>query len=132
MLTPASQPCPCQSNRPYEHCCQRWHQGPQYLQAPNAELLMRSRYSAFVLDHLDYLLATWHPSTRPEQIEPNPTGLKWLGLEIRQHQVVDSLNEQVEFIARNRLAGRATRLHERSHFIFENSRWFYVDGVFLN
>ena len=44
---------------------------------------MRSRYSAFVLDKLPYLLATWHPTTRPASLEPNSPGLKWLGLQIK-------------------------------------------------
>ena len=61
----ATQPCPCESGKRYAECCGRWHAGPQFLQAPDAEALMRSRYSAFVLDRLDYLLATWHPDTRP-------------------------------------------------------------------
>ena len=69
----ATQPCPCESGKRYAECCGRWHAGPQFLQAPDAEALMRSRYSAFVLDRLDYLLATgiriraplrWNP-TRP-------------------------------------------------------------------
>ncbi|AQS50930.1 hypothetical protein PAEH1_03925 [Paenalcaligenes hominis] len=123
--------CPCQSALLYDHCCARWHTGDFYLQAPSAELLMRSRYSAFVLDKLDYLLATWHPSTRPQSLEANPPNLKWLGLEIRNHCTADSQHHYVEFVARNRLAGRATRLHEISHFIHENGQWFYVDGEFI-
>lgn len=132
MSISATLPCPCQSNMPYGQCCQRWHQGPTYLQASNAEQLMRSRYSAFVLDLLDYLLQTWHPSTRPLELEPNPDGIKWLGLQIRQHQIIDAHHEYVEFVARSRLQGRATRLHERSHFVLEDGRWLYVDGIFLN
>src|SRR5690606_41619638 len=75
---PALQPCPCGSGSSYQQCCQLWHQGPRRLMAPTAEALMRSRYSAFVLDELQYLLDTWHPDTRPAQLEPNPPGLKWL------------------------------------------------------
>lgn len=126
-----SLPCPCQSALPYNCCCARWHSGDLYLQAPNAELLMRSRYSAFVLDKLDYLLATWHPDTRPSSLDANPPNLKWLGLEIRNHRILNEQNQQVEFVARHRLAGRATRLHEISHFVHENGQWFYVDGEFI-
>lgn len=124
-------PCPCQSHKPYAQCCQRWHQGDLYLQAPDAEQLMRSRYSAFVLDLLDYLLATWHPSTRPTELEPNPTGGKWLGLEIKKHLVLSPTTQQVEFVARHRLQGKATRLHEISQFVLENNQWLYVDGSFI-
>ena len=89
---------------------------------------MRSRYSAFVLDLTDYLLATWHASTRPSSITPNEAGMKWLGLEVRRHRVVDADHAEVEFVARSKLAGRAHRLHELSRFVREDGRWFYVDG----
>lgn len=89
---------------------------------------MRSRYSAFVLGLTGYLLETWHPSTRPATLEPDEPGLKWLGLEVRDHRVVDADHAEVEFVARSRLAGRASRLHERSRFVREGGRWYYVDG----
>ena len=89
---------------------------------------MRSRYSAFVLDMADYLLATWHPSTRPSRLEASEPGLKWLGLEVRHHTVVDADHATVEFVARSKLAGRAQRLHEISRFAREDGHWLYVDG----
>ncbi|NWG73991.1 MAG: SEC-C domain-containing protein [Rubrivivax sp.] len=125
---PNADACPCGSALPYAECCGRWHDGPLHLQAPTAEALMRSRYSATVLGRLDYLLATWHPSTRPPQLEPLPGALRWLGLEVRRHAMQDDEHATVEFVARNRLAGRATRLHETSRFVREGGRWFYVDG----
>ena len=121
-------PCPCGSETPYADCCGRYHAGPLYLQAPTAEALMRSRYSAFVLGHADYLLATWHPSTRPAAIEADPPGLKWLGLDVRRHDVQDADHATVEFVARSKLGGRAHRLHETSRFVREDGRWYYVDG----
>ena len=89
---------------------------------------MRSRYSAFVLDLTDYLLATWHPDTRPTALEPNPPGLKWLGLEVKAAAMQDADHGTVEFVARSKLAGRAQRMHETSRFVREQGRWFYVDG----
>lgn len=100
------------------------------MQAPDAATLMRSRYSAFVRDDLDYLLATWHGSTRPHSLEPNPHGLQWLGLDLRRHERVSDTEAIVEFVARNRLNGRANRLHEVSRFVLEQGQWFYVDGDF--
>lgn len=100
------------------------------MQAPDAATLMRSRYSAFVHDDLDYLLATWHSSTRPHSLEPNPEGLQWLGLDVRRHERVSDTEAIVEFVARNRLNGRANRLHEVSRFVLEQGQWFYVDGDF--
>ena len=88
---------------------------------------MRSRYSAFVLQRRDYLLATWHTSERPAELEFEP-GAQWLGLEVRSHRVRDAEHAEVEFFARYRVAGRAVRLHERSRFVCEAGRWFYVDG----
>lgn len=124
--------CPCQSGHPYTQCCQVWHSGPQRLQAPTAETLMRSRYSAFVLDELTYLLDTWHPSTRPPGLEPNPPGLKWLGLQIKRHTPQDGSHATVEFVARSRLQGRAHRLHELSRFERLDGVWYYLDGEFPN
>ena len=125
-ITPS--PCPCGADVAYANCCARWHTGPLRLQAPDAQTLMRSRYSAFVLDDLDYLRDTWHPSTRPTDLTPNPAGLKWLGLTLKHHSQQDPTHATVEFVARNRLHGRANRLHETSRFIKENGHWFYVDG----
>lgn len=88
---------------------------------------MRSRYCAFVLEDAPYLLATWQWAKRPPHLEFEP-GTKWLGLEVREHRVVDDSHAEVEFVARSRVAGRAQRLHERSRFVREDGRWYYVDG----
>ena len=123
--------CPCRSLADaltYEACCGRYHACVLHLRAPTAEALMRSRYSAFVQDRLDYLLATWHPSRRPARLEPNLLGLKWLGLDVRRHTVIDADHATVEFVARSKLGGRAERLHELSRFVREGERWFYLDG----
>lgn len=90
---------------------------------------MRSRYSAFVLCDEPYLLATWHPSTRPPGVEFNPDQ-KWLGLTIVDSDAPGPTTAEVEFIARYRVGGAsAARLHERSRFVKEGDRWFYVDGA---
>lgn len=91
---------------------------------------MRSRYSAFVLGRVDYLRATWHPSTCPADLALEPD-VKWLGLEVRQHLLLDNTHAEVEFVARSRVAGRGQRLHERSRFVREGGRWLYVDGDLL-
>ena len=89
---------------------------------------MRSRYSACVLGLTDYLLATWHASTRPTSLAPNQDGLKWLGLAVRRHTVQGADHATVDFVARSKLGGRAQRLQEVSRFVREAGRWFYVDG----
>jgi SEC-C motif domain protein len=113
---------------PYAGCCGRWHAGPQHLAAPDAASLMRSRYSAYVLQLDTYLLATWHPRTRPAELDFAP-GLRWLGLEVRHHRATGPDSAEVEFVARSKLAGRAHRLHETSRFVREQARWLYVDGI---
>lgn len=120
--------CPCGSTLALGACCGRYHAGPLHLLAPTAEALMRSRYSAYALGLHDYLLATWHASTRPAALEPDPPGLRWLGLDMRRHEGQDESHAVVEFIARSKLGGRAHRLHETSRFVRENGRWFYVNG----
>lgn len=123
--------CPCgrrdTRGRPvsYPDCCGRFLD--QGLSAPDAEHLMRSRYSAFVLGRSDYLQDSWHVSTRPARLDLEP-GTKWLGLEVREHRPIDPHHAEVEFVARSRVAGRGQRLHERSRFVREDGRWFYVDG----
>lgn len=124
-------PCPCGRPLAYAGCCGALHAAfaeREALTAPDAEVLMRSRYSAFVLDLLPYLQATWHPSTRPQALEPNEPGLQWLGLEVRRHQRQDEDHATVEFVARSKLRGRAHRLHEVSRFVREDGTWRYVDG----
>lgn len=89
---------------------------------------MRSRYAAFVLQDEAYLLHSWHSSTRPRHIEFNTTQ-KWLGLRVIAATSSGPDQAQVEFIARYRIGGAsAARLHERSRFVLEGGRWYYVDG----
>lgn len=86
---------------------------------------MRSRYSAYGLGLLDYLLATWHASSSPGDLELPP--VKWLGLEVRHAQAAGDAGV-VEFVARCKEGGRAQRLHETSRFVREDGRWYYIDG----
>ncbi|KDB52964.1 hypothetical protein X805_14570 [Sphaerotilus natans subsp. natans DSM 6575] len=128
MNTPDTLPCPCGSGHTLQACCGRYHAGALAGQAPDAEALMRSRYSAFVLDRLDYLLASWHPDTRPASLEANEPGLRWLGLDVKRHVRLDETHATVEFVARSKLGGRAHRLHEVSRFERIDGRWYYLDG----
>ena len=121
--------CPCGTAGPYAECCGRFHAGALHLLAPTAEALMRSRYSAYTLQLDDYLLATWHPSTRPTAPFHHESGLRWLGLQVLRHVVTDADHAQVEFVARSKLGGRAHRLRELSRFVREGGRWFYLDAL---
>lgn len=129
---PAAAPCPCgrapgKKALTYAQCCGRFLDSDN--PAPDAESLMRSRYSAFVLEREAYLLKTWHPSQRPAAIEFD-AGTKWLGLEVRDAVQRDSTHAEVEFVARQKPAqGAAVRLHERSRFVCEAGHWLYLDAL---
>ena len=127
---PRNYPCPCRSSEAdapaYAACCQLWHAGLDAgVHAPTAEALMRSRYSAYVVGLIDYLLATWHPSTSPGELELSP--VKWIGLEVLHAQATGDAGV-VEFVARCRVNGRAQRMHETSRFVRQDGRWYYIDG----
>lgn len=123
-----SQPCPCGSGRIYAECCQPCHK--QHKAARSAVMLMRARYSAYVLHLPDFLLASWHPSTRPKQLDFKNDYTHWLGLEIvRLHQGSSSHTKgRVEFKARYQTEKGPVCLHEVSRFQREHGLWFYVDG----
>ena len=117
--------CPCGMDVAYADCCGRWHAGAA---APSAEALMRSRYSAFVLELEPYLLATWHASTRPPSVAFE-RGTKWLGLRVEIARDTGPDTAEVEFVARYKVGGgSAVRLRERSRFVREDGRWYYVAG----
>lgn len=120
--------CPCRKASEavtYESCCGRYHAGEP---APTAEALMRSRYTAYALDLVPYLLATWHVSTRPKVLQQEP-GLVWYMLKITGATEAGD-TATVTFSARSRLLGHTHVLTETSRFVREGGRWFYVDGAF--
>lgn len=121
-------PCPCGATD-YAICCGRYHDGTP---APDAAVLMRSRYSAYVYKLEAYLLDTWHSSSRPAALDLAADGTKWLALEVKKITPESADHATVEFVARYKIGGRAHRLHEASHFVREEGRWFYVDGEFLD
>jgi len=125
-MSAKSHSCPC-GGSDYARCCQPWHLGET---VPDAERLMRSRYSAYVLKLTPYLLATWHASTRPAALDLADDNCRWLGLAVKRHSPQGEDAAEVEFVARYKVGGRAFRLHEISRFVREGGRWYYVDGEF--
>jgi SEC-C motif-containing protein len=97
-----------------------------------AEQLMRSRYSAFVVCDESYLLATWHPDTRPGKVRLDQQQ-RWLGLSIRAIEAggPEDVAGTVEFVARFKVEGKGHRLHELSRFEKIDGRWYYLDGTHL-
>jgi SEC-C motif-containing protein len=94
---------------------------------------MRSRYSAFALGDEAYLLATWHRSTRPPILDL-PADVTWTGLDVLATGGGSMLAAEgtVEFRARQVRGGRPGSQHERSRFVREAGRWYYLDGVSLS
>ncbi|CAA0079378.1 Uncharacterised protein [Halioglobus japonicus] len=93
---------------------------------------MRSRYCGFVLCDEPYLLATWHPATRPGKVRLD-SKTRWLGLRIRDTEAggADDVGGSVEYVARYKIDGRGHRLHEISQFDKIEGRWYYHSGQHL-
>ncbi|PHM28634.1 YchJ family protein [Xenorhabdus budapestensis] len=126
--------CHCGSGSPFAYCC-----GPyidNHYPAPDAESLMRSRYSAYVTENVDYLITTWHPDCEAEtwrsEIEQSFVGVQWLGLNVINTNKGQHNNEAyVEFSACFIEQEKQYRqlIHERSRFLRIDQHWFYIDGV---
>jgi SEC-C motif-containing protein len=119
-------PCPCGTGEGYGSCCGPLHHGER--EATSAAQLMRSRYAAYVVGDTAYLTRTWHPRTRPADLEVAPDP-RWTGLEVLR---TDDGREGdptgvVEFVATH----ADGPLHERSRFVRRAGRWVYVDGDLL-
>ncbi|NJL48881.1 MAG: YchJ family protein [Leptolyngbyaceae cyanobacterium SM2_5_2] len=131
-MTTLSNPCPCGSSHVYGSCCEPYCAGAAY--PPTAEALMRSRYTAFSQGHIDYLIATHHPTQRtPDQrrnLAKTIETTTWLGLTVvsTQHGQQTDRTGVVEFIAYYQDINRLGQVHERSRFVKQKDRWFYVDG----
>lgn len=126
-LAPLPKPvefCPCQSGKRYSDCCRPFHEGEA---APNAELLMRSRYSAYALHLPNYVLTTWHPAYRPDSLDLDPD-VQWRRLDIMDHSEIGD-RAVVEFRAHWRQKMERGIMHERSSFLLEDDRWYYTTGI---
>lgn len=126
----ASTACPCGSQQPYQHCCQPLHQGEQH--ADTAEQLMRSRFSAFAKQDVDYLIHTLHPAQHADSDRQQITTLlslcQWKALVI-----LDAQATEVEFVAfyQENDSTQWQQLHERSTFEQIDGQWYYVGGTIL-
>ena len=134
-MRPNLQPCYCGrviKNKivQFDQCCRRYLDQFKTMPAPDPESLMRSRYCAFVLELGAYLQQTWSSAQRPADLSFVP-GVRWLGLDVKSARLMGAAQAEVEFVARSRLNGIPTRLHELSRFVKDQGRWFYVDGILL-
>lgn len=118
--------CSCGSGMNYSDCCEPFHLGNSY---PKSALeLMRSRYTAYVLTNVNYIIETTSPKYRKyydaKSIESWAKSSKWLGLEI-----VSYSENRVKFIA-TFLDEKKRLTHHKEDSTFEQiaNRWYFVDG----
>ncbi len=124
--------CPCGSKQNYDACCGLYIEGGE--KPETAEQLMRSRYTAYTRENIDYIAATHYPSSKddfdiPQALEWAKNS-DWQGLEIVE-TVDGGKSDQtgvVEFKVDFTLNGESNKLHERSDFKKKNGIWYYVDG----
>ncbi|MHC9293367.1 YchJ family protein [Mycobacterium sp. LTG2003] len=123
--------CPCGSGADYTACCGPLHRGERA--ADTAVALMRSRFSAFAVGDADYLMATWHRTTRPKTLTLDDT-IVWRRLQIVDTEAGggDDAHGVVEFRAQYVADGERRILHERSRFTRTGGKWMYVDGDLLD
>ena len=122
--------CPCQSNKSYEDCCGRFHTHTQFPET--AEQLMRSRYAAYVLKNVSYIVETTVPAQQALLDQPAMhlwgEETDWVGLEIITHQpFVSKIHSRVEFKAFFNTENGIDAHHERSLFVLIERRWYFVD-----
>jgi SEC-C motif-containing protein len=127
--------CPCCSGKEYGECCGPYISGEKH--APTPEALMRSRYSAFALEEVDYVLGTHDPATRsevdPEEVQAWSEQSEWTGLNILKTTGSEEDEKgEVEFVAHYFLKNKEQRHHERAQFTKKDGRWFFTDGEFVN
>jgi SEC-C motif-containing protein len=124
--------CPCGSGLPYGECCEPYIAGTK--NTPTAEALMRSRYSAYVVHAIDYIIDTCTSNGKTD-IDRRETAAwsgesNWLGLKIISVEKggPDDTEGTVEFEAVYERKGLKDRHHETGHFKKTNGRWFYESG----
>jgi SEC-C motif-containing protein len=125
--------CPCGKGESLETCCGPYLDGKAL--PDTAEALMRSRYSAYVVGNIDYIVGT-HDPERIKEVDRKNTEqwsktAEWLGLEILSTEQGTPEDEVgvVEFVARYKLSGVKVEHRERALFRKHSSRWVFVDGM---
>lgn len=129
----SSSPCPCCSGQKYSECCQPFHDNKS--NAPTAEKLMRSRYSAYVVGNIDYIEKTHIAGTGKDDFDRDAATkwsqtAKWLGLEVKSTKAGKESDQtgEVEFIAKYEIEGKAQEHYEIGLFEKKDSVWFYKEA----
>jgi len=126
------EPCPCGSGPTLADCCGRYIS--RQAAAPTAEALMRSRYTAYVLGEIDWIVASHDPAGAYEvdraSTEKWSKEARWKGLEVKSKTEGEESDQTgtVEFVATYELAKQVVAHHELARFKKIEDRWYYVDG----
>jgi SEC-C motif-containing protein len=124
--------CPCGSGRDYSECCELYISGKA--DAPTAEALMRSRYTAYVVHDIDYIVDTYIKDDEHDidvkQTRDWSEKSEWLGLTIINTEKGTPSDTEgiVEFTAEYKTAGVKDLHHEIALFKKVNDMWFYDEG----
>ncbi len=120
--------CPCGSGSSYSSCCQKVLN--DHSLATTAETLMRSRYTAFVVQHTQHIQSSWHSTTRPKALNFEDNPVTWLGLEIHSSQdgLPSDSSGNVDFTCTYLENGQLCKLQEVSQFLNEDGLWYYLQG----
>ncbi len=125
--------CPCSSGQDYAVCCEPIL--TQEVNAKTAEQLMRSRYSAYALGHVDWIVDSQSPDGRAfvdrQATEQWSKRATWHRLEVLSTQGggEDDTEGFVDFKAYYTIAGEDITHHEVASFRKEADTWFFVDGI---
>ncbi|SIT10740.1 YchJ family protein [Insolitispirillum peregrinum] len=125
--------CSCGSSRPYAECCEPFISGAA--KPETAEQLMRSRYTAFAVQSIDYLQQTLTPDTQGDfdrgHVSEWAANSEWLGLNVLSTEAGGADDEEgwVEFVARFKLGAQTHTHHETGHFRKLDGQWYYADGI---
>lgn len=122
--------CPCHSNKMFKDCCQPFINGTK--KVTTAEQLMRSRFSAYAIKAINYIVKTYAISQQHDRLESEVSewanDTKWVNLEILNADESNNSQRFVEFKASYINNNSLSLMHERSRFILENDQWRYIDG----
>lgn len=121
--------CLCGSGMEYSDCCSPYHTGST--QPSTAEVLMRSRFTAYAMRNAEYLLETWQSDNRPSKLDFSKETAEWQKLEIIVVKKGQNHDEKgiVEFKAHYLQGAERFVMHEVSRFVKKQGRWLYLDGV---
>ena len=124
--------CPCGSHEHYDNCCGQYIEGK--MPAPTAEKVMRSRYTAYTLDNMEYIQLTMSGKAlvtfKQTHKQDKPTPVKWHPLHVIESHIdkTDAKHAFVTFFTSYALNNRIHTIYECSEFINEGGQWYYIDG----